>query len=304
MPRHESIAREQMEHQDDTGEHGAGSRAMLVVVGTGIQAGGQATLAAGRAIERADRVLFAVVDPLTVAWVRSLHPGAESLPYPMDDTPRRQTYLDMVERILAELRKGLRVCAVFYGHPGMLTLPAHEAVARARREGFRVRMLPGVSALDCLIADLGVDPGLDGCQMYEATDFLIRGRGFDAHVPLVLWQVGFIGNLGFFDERDRAGIARGLAILTEALLARYAPEHEVVLYEAAVLPTDAPRMERVALADLARATVTDLTTLYVPPRAPAAVDETMLARLGMDLPRGQAPADPAAFSAPSAQSTR
>jgi precorrin-3B methylase len=295
-----------MEHQDDKGsEHGAGARAILVVVGTGIQAGGQTTLAAQRAIERADRVLFAVVDPLTVAWVRSLHPGAESLPYPMDGTPRRQTYLDMVERILAELRQGLRVCAVFYGHPGMLTLPAHEAVARARAEGFRVRMLPGVSALDCLIADLGVDPGQDGCQMYEATDFLIRSRCFDAHVPLVLWQVGFIGNLGFFDEHDRAGIARGLAILTEALLERYAPDHEVVLYEAAVLPTEAPRMERVALADLARATVTDLSTLYVPPRAPAAVDTAMLARLEMDSPRDRAqPAGLAASSAPRAQSTR
>ncbi|HWN66698.1 MAG TPA: hypothetical protein VNM90_03600, partial [Haliangium sp.] len=83
---------------------------------------------------------------------------------------------------------------------------------------------------------------------------------------------------------------------------RYAPDHEVVLYEAAVLPTDAPRMERVALADLALATVTDLSTLYVPPRAPAAVDETMLARLGMDSPRDQAPAGPAVTTAPRAQS--
>lgn len=274
-----------MEHQvDNGGAHDPRARAMLVVVGTGIQAGGQTTLAAQRAIERADRVLFAVVDPLAVAWVRTLHPGAESLPYPMDDTPRRQTYLEMVERILAELRKGQRVCAVFYGHPGVFTLPAHQAVARARSEGFRARMLPGVSALDCLVADLGVDPGHDGCQMYEATDFLIRGRGFDAHVPLVLWQVGFIGNLGFFDQGDGAGRARGLAILAEALRARYAPDHEVVLYEAAVLPTDAPRIERVALADLARATVTDLSTLYVPPRAPAVIDETMMARLGMDSP--------------------
>lgn len=294
-----------MAHQDHTGsEHGASQRAMLVVVGTGIQAGGQTTLAARRAIEGADRVLFAVVDPLAVAWVRSLHPGAESLPYPMDDTPRRRTYLEMVERILAELRRGQRVCAVFYGHPGVFTRPAHEAVARARREGFRARMLPGVSALDCLIADLGLDPGHDGCQMYEATDFLIRRRGFDAHAPLVLWQVGLIGNLGFFDQQDHEGIARGLAVLSEALRERYAPEHEVVLYEAAVLPTDAPRVERLALADLAGATVTDLSTLYVPPRAPAAVDAEMLARLGMDLPRDPAPAELAAPSAPRAPSTR
>lgn len=260
-------------------------RGTLIVVGTGIQGGGQTTLAAQRTIERADRVLFAVVDPFTVSWLRALNPNAESLPYPMDDTLRRQTYAEMVERILAELRKGLRVCAVFYGHPGVLTTPAHEAVARARREGFRARMLPGVSALDCLVADLGVDPGRHGCQIYEATDFLIRGRGFDVHTPLLLWQVGSIGNLGFFDEHDGAAIRRGLETVAEVLLRCYEPAHQVVIYEAAVLPTDAPRVERVALASLAHARVTDLSTLYVPPLAPAMLDRHMLARLGMEVPR-------------------
>lgn len=295
-----------MRSQDDIAiEERATQHAMLVVVGTGIQGCGQTTAAARRAIERADRVLFAVVDPLTVAWIRSLNANAESLPYPMDDSPRRQTYMEMVERILAALRQGLRVCAVFYGHPGVFTLPAHEAVARARREGFRARMLPGVSALDCLIADLGVDPGRHGCQVYEATDFLIRGRGFDVHTPLVLWQVGFIGNLGFFDARDQTRIARGLEILAEALMQRYEPGHDVVIYEAAVLPTDAPRMEAVALARLGQARVTDLSTLYVPPRAPAAVDAAMLARLGMDLPHSPAPAaGSAATGAPWAQMRR
>jgi precorrin-3B methylase len=257
---------------------------MLVVVGTGIQGGGQTTLAARRAIERADKVLFAVVDAWTVSWIRSLNPNAESLPYPMDDSLRRETYADMVERIMAELRKGLRVCAVFYGHPGVMAMPTHAAVEQARREGFRARMLPGVSALDCLFADLGVDPGRDGCQIYEATDFLIRCRGFDTRTPLVLWQVGFIGNLSFFDQHDVAGIARGLDALVEVLINRYGPEQRVVVYEAAVLPTDRPRMDAMTLAELPDARVTDLSTLYVPPSAPAPIDARVLARLGMNLP--------------------
>jgi hypothetical protein len=37
-------------------------------------------------------------------------------------------------------------------------------------------MLPGISAEDCLFADLGIDPGIYGCQSYEATDFLANGR--------------------------------------------------------------------------------------------------------------------------------
>lgn len=262
----------------------------LLVVGTGIQWGGQTTLAARRAIEGADRVLFAVVDPWSARWIRSLNPAAESLPYGPVDGPRRKIYAEMVERILAEVRKGQRVCAVFYGHPGVFTEPAHEAIRRARDEGFSARMLPGVSALSCLFADLGVDPGPDGCHIYEATDFLLRGRACDAHTPLILFQIGMIGHRGVFDAARPERIRRGLTVLSEALCQRYPPEHEAVIYEAAAQPVAAPRADRVTLADLPGASVSDISTLYVPPRARAAVDARMLARLGMEPPQGEAEA--------------
>lgn len=259
----------------------------LIVVGTGILGGGQTILAAQRAIAGADVVLFAVADPLTVAWLRTIAPAAESLPYPMDDTPRRQTYLEMVARIVAPLEAGKKVCAVFYGHPGMLAFAPHESVRQARARGHRARMLPGVSALDCLIADLGVDLGLDGCQTYEATDFLIRARGCDIHVPLVLWQIGLIGNQSFFDAADRAGMARGLCVLVEVLSTHYPGEHPVTLYEAAALPTASPRMDVVRLDELADAPVSDLSTLFVPPVRAAPFDRAMMARLGMKTPDSQ-----------------
>ena len=47
------------------------------------------------------------------------------------------------------------------------------------REGFNAQMLAGISAEDCLFADLGLDPGKNGCQSFEATDFLIRRRQFE-----------------------------------------------------------------------------------------------------------------------------
>lgn len=258
---------------------GAGT---LIIVGTGIQWSGQTTLAARRAIEEADRVLYGVADPWTAKWVRGLNPHAQALPYGRGDTPRRLAYLAMVEHILAPLREGLRVCAVFYGHPGVFTRASHEALQRARQEGFEARMLPGVSFLDCLYADLGVDPGREGCQVFEATDFLVRGRRFDVHSPLVLSQVGSIGHLGFFDASNTERIQRGLTVLVEELVRHYPGTHELILYEAALLPVEPPRMERVALAGLAAARVSDITTLYVPPVGPAPEDARMLARLGID----------------------
>jgi len=264
----------------------------LVVAGTGIQWAGHSTPAARGAIERADQVLFAVADPWTVRWIRQLNPRCEPLPYPLDGSLRRATYRDMEDRILAYLRQGLRVCAVFYGHPGVLTTPSRGVIARARQEGFNARLLPGISALDCLFADLGCDPGLDGCQIYEATDFLIRPRRFDSHTPLVLCQVGYIGGLDFYDRAKREQIRTGLCALTDALTRRFPPDHEVTVYEAAMLPTQGPRIAALRLDGLVDAEVSDLSTLWVPAVSRAALDETMMHRLGMTTPgsvRGSQP---------------
>ncbi|WP_437962992.1 SAM-dependent methyltransferase (plasmid) [Sorangium sp. So ce119] len=259
-------------------------------MGTGIQWGGQTTLAARGAIEKADRVLFAVADSLASQWVLGLNPRAEQLSYPLDGRRRKRIYLDMVERIMAEVEAGHRVCAVFYGHPGVLTFPAHEAIRRARSEGFSARMLPGVSSIDCLIADLGLDPGQDGCQVFEATLFLTRPRVVDVHTPMFLCQIGMIGNLGSFNPSNQERLRRGLAALGEALCLLFPRTHEAVIYEASTLLVKPPRADRIALGDLEDALVSELSTLYVPPIGRAPLDARMLARLGMAQPNEPGPA--------------
>jgi uncharacterized protein YabN with tetrapyrrole methylase and pyrophosphatase domain len=195
----------------------------------------------------------------------------------------------MVERILSEARQGHKVCAVFYGHPGVLTRASHEAIQRARREGIPARMLPGISAMDCLFADLGFDPGNDGCQTYEATDFLLRRRRADVHTPLVLWQIGLIGESGVFDATQQGRIRRGLAVLAEELRRDYPPEHEVIVYEASTHPLEPSRLERLPLAKLADAVITDISTLFLPPLGPAPIDPSMLVRLELGPDAGASP---------------
>ena len=87
--------------------------------------------------------------------------------------------------MLAEVRAGRRVCGAFYGHPGVFTRVPNKAIAQARAEGFEAHMEAGVSAEDCLYADLGIDPGEVGCQQYEASQFMFTvaassGRGRSA----------------------------------------------------------------------------------------------------------------------------
>ncbi len=252
----------------------------LTIVGTGIQLVGHITLGAKAWIEQADKVLFALADPVTAKWLKELNNTAEALPYNTKNQRRRDTYRQMTETMLNEVRKGLNVCAVFYGHPGVFADPAHAAIKQAREEGFRSQMLPGISAEDCLFADLGVDPGKNGCQSFEATDFLIRGRKFDPTSVLILWQISMVGNLGFYEKGSHV---QGLKILAEVLEKYYGGDHEVVVYEAAVYhPVCSPVIDRYLLSKLPEAKVSEVSTLYVPPKTMAPLDRSMMARLAMN----------------------
>src|SRR3546814_10842660 len=89
---------------------------------------------------------------------------------------RRQTYREIDEAIMAQVRAGKQVCAVFFGHPGAFADVPHRVVRKAREEGIPARMEPGISAEACLYTDLNLDPGQRGLQSMEATHFLVPNR--------------------------------------------------------------------------------------------------------------------------------
>ena len=257
------------------------SAGSLTVVGTGIQLGTQLTPEARMAITTADVVFLLVAEPVMEAAIRRLNPETRSLQeHYVVGQSRKDAYEAMIVEILSHVREGQDVCAAFYGHPGVFVAPSHEAVRRAREAGFRARMLPGISAEDCLFADLGVDPARFGCQSYEATDFLVHGRRVDPTATLVLWQLGTVGNAAASAEARPSG----LGVLVEVLLELYPRDHEVVVYEASPYPGFDPRISRVPLAELAPEHATAMSTLYVPPRKVARRDLRMLDRLGLPRP--------------------
>jgi uncharacterized protein YabN with tetrapyrrole methylase and pyrophosphatase domain len=259
-----------------------GPRGSLTVVGLGFLGIGQVTPESLSYITAADKLFEMVGDPASRFWLQEQNASAESL-YDAyaPGKPRTQSYGEMVERILQPVREGLFVCAAFYGHPGVFVHPSHEAI-RARAEGHEARMLPGISAEDCLFADLHVDPARHGCASFEATEFLCRPRTFDTSAALILWQVGAIGVATY--EKGLVWGGEGLHLLTKVLLERYPADHEVVVYEAAMLAIEEPRIVRTPLRALASAPVTVFSTLYVPPARDCPVDHDLVRRLGMTPP--------------------
>jgi hypothetical protein len=220
------------------------------------------TLEARATIAAADELLYLVPDPVFAAWLEQLNPRARSLhPLYRPGEPRTRIYEAIVDEIVARVRAGADVCAAFYGHAGVFAFPSHEAIRRVRAEGRPARMLPGVSAEDCLFADLGVDPGAHGCQSYEATTFLLERRPVDTAAALLLWQISAIGEREYSPEPGFGGLDELVARLRE----HYPASHEVVVYEASPYPVSGPFVARTPLAELRAELVTPLSTLYVPP---------------------------------------
>jgi uncharacterized protein YabN with tetrapyrrole methylase and pyrophosphatase domain len=239
------------------------------------------TMESRAVIESADQFLFLVTDPVAYTWCAGVNSNGESLHrFYSPGKSRLTSYLEMVEQILLYVRQRLAVCVAFYGHPGIFAFPAHEAIRRARSEGFRAKMLPGISAEDCLFADLGIDPATCGCQSFDATEFLFCRRQLDPSIPLILWQIGLAGE---FDFKARYSL-KGLEILVEMLLDYYDPMHDVTIYEASRFTNCEPTVQRVPLKAVLQANITSLSTLYVPPKEILPARREMAERLEVPWP--------------------
>ena len=230
------------------------------------------------AIVAADIVFYVVPDPITARMIEGL--ASESIDLASlyaPDQDRSATYSTMVDRVFEEVDAQRHVCVVFYGHPGVFVDPGPEMMRRAEANGVKAIMLPGISAADALYADLGLDPGRDGIQMFSATDFLLRRRDIDGSVPLVLWQMGAIGQERGADEPER----RYLGVLAERLAEIYPPDHRIVMYEAAGIIGYPPRIDPGTVATLADMPLTRASTLFVGRSSIVEVDADMVERLGL-----------------------
>ncbi|MEP7185347.1 MAG: SAM-dependent methyltransferase [Rhodanobacter sp.] len=263
----------------------AAQRGSIACVGLGMTLGSHLSPLARSHIEQADVVFAALSDGIVEMWLESMHSDVRSLqPYYGEGKSRMITYREWVKVMMAEVRAGRKVCAVFYGHPGVFAWSPHEVIKVARSEGYWAHMEPGISAEDCLYADLGIDPGRYGCQHYEAGQLLFYETRINPAAYLVLWQVGLVG------DRSLKRFSTGLEyrqLLVDVLEQDYPLDHEVIIYRGATLPIQQPRIRRVPLRYLPATAVSAEETVILPPASALRSNPVMRERLAV-LDRAQA----------------
>lgn len=234
----------------------------LVVVGCGIQFFRHASERTISEIQRADTI-FSLADSFSTRCIRDIRSDTfDLIRHYANGKDRRETYREMEAEIMAAVRAGKQVCAVFYGHPGVFADVPHRIMRLTREAGLEARMEPGISAEACLFADIGIDPGRNGLQSMESTWFLINDVALEPASLVLLWQVALTGDTEC--QRFHAE-PRDIKMLVEKLLRWYPADHQVILYEAALMPLEACRVDRLRLVELPQAVLEEHTTLVIPP---------------------------------------
>lgn len=238
----------------------------LWIVGLGLRSIAQLTREAEQAIRASREVLYLDTGVATQRYLRTLCERVTPLfgqSY-REDRPRVSAYEHMAATVVNAALDHPPVTFAIHGHPLVGVHAPFLVMELAHALELRVEVLPGVSALDALLADLRLDPVIHGLQMYEATDLMLRRRPLQPDVPAVLWQIGPLETALHTMRRSRPErFMRFVAYLRQF----YPPRHEVVALYSAPHPLLPPTLLRFPLEEMGSHADQIHTgfTLYVPP---------------------------------------
>jgi len=250
----------------------------LWIAGLGIQTVNQVTREVEHVLSASREVLYLDTGVATAAYIEGLCPRVTSLfENYREDNPRINAYEHMAIRVIDAALDHPPVTFAIHGHPLIAAHVPFLVMELAKALRLRVEVLPGISSLDALLADLRIDPVIHGIQMYEATDLLLRRRPLHNDVPAIIWQ---IGPLETALHSQRKSLPKRFVGFTDHLMRYYPDKHEVAAIFCSPHPIMAPTILRFAIKDMGdyAEEIHSGFTLYVPPSMGRPVQDGDLAR--------------------------
>jgi uncharacterized protein YabN with tetrapyrrole methylase and pyrophosphatase domain len=150
----------------------------IYVAGLGIRGIDQVTRETEAAFRRSNEILAVPTLPAVLEYLKDMCATVTDL-HPVsyrENENRIDAYDTMSSMVLNAALDHPPVSFATYGHPLVYVYPTRQIINAAPFLGLTVRVLPAVSSLDSMFVDLDFDPAINGLQMYEATDVLIRQR--------------------------------------------------------------------------------------------------------------------------------
>ncbi len=258
------------------------SKGSLTILGTGIEVVSHITFESLDKIKKAAKLFYLVNDKILEEWLLRQNPGGISLAHHYKtNLDREKIYSNITSEVSGEVIAGNCVTLVFYGHPCVFVRPMRLLINALEPKGHQVKILPAVSALDALLADLKAPLSTEGLQNYEATDLVLYERHLDPRSPLVIWQAGTFANIKVSSELGLGTNQKKLIFFINYLQRFYDGKHTIMIYDGSIYPGYKPEIKSICIKDLNCNVLTPTSTLYIPPSQQARINKTTLKQLGL-----------------------
>lgn len=168
-------------------------RTEVILVGAGVSFPDHLTAEALGALGQSRKIFTIVPDEYVSQLPSDLREKCVSLWHLYDPSrKRRENYKDVIETIAGNLVGGSSIAYLTPGHPLIFDSVAEGLRLRASVGGFAIRIIPGVSCIDTILADVGYEPA-NGLVIHEATVVVAQGLPLDADMATILLQLGVFG---------------------------------------------------------------------------------------------------------------
>ena len=252
----------------------------IVIAGLGIRGSEQVTVEVERCLRSADLVFHSVAHRKTEEWIRSIAASTYNVDQLyVDGRPRLEAYHAMAQMIVENASAGGDVAFVVYGHPCVLHTGVQLTLRAGRARSIPIRILPGVSSVDVLLAHQGIDFGFGGLHVLEATDLLLYGRTPQTDGHVVILQVGVTGpRLHRADGHHGAHVGH----LIERLGSFYPPDHPALHFRLASRVDGPDLIDWSTIQRLHLQRWSNPSSLYLPPARPSQLDPVYAGRFEAD----------------------
>jgi len=245
--------------------------ARIVIAGAGIQSPGQVTIETERALRKSGVIYHLLsLTPAMRRYLWGLGPPLINLaPLYRDGALDQDVYEFIASFVVSSALRHRWLTLLVPGHPLVYATPTALIQDQGRKLGVEVVVLPGISSLDTMVLQLGLDIADHGVQIYESNRFVYYRNEPDPRVPLFLMQPGGFGT-GII-TRGQTSMPRRFRELARALRATYPARHRCCLVTSSIERGRADCLRWFPLRDLERMAphIDYHATLYIPPSEPS-----------------------------------
>ncbi|HEY7467815.1 MAG TPA: SAM-dependent methyltransferase [Dehalococcoidia bacterium] len=185
----------------------------LILLGYGVDDALQLTVQTQRILSQAGKVYAVSLPPGLARFLKSQRVQVEDLTDRFrPGRPFADCYLDVADHLFRRAAVEQPVCFLSPGNPLFLNSLNRFIVMQAGQRGLSVQTYPGVSQVDAIISDIGLDVATFGLQLFDARRLVARRQAINPAVPLVILQLaGFSADSVGAELPDYAPLGEYLA---------------------------------------------------------------------------------------------